>query len=584
MKTPLSPSQLLESGQIFAFGGMCQELMDTPTPTSISLSVQHAPSPGQGGAYSLCEVCNLQLTSDAQAQLHYNGRSHLRRVRQLQAGEKGQHVAAGAQSRSLPQATGLRSQPAGLTPTPGLSPALNAAPSTTAGSGCGAVGGALPGLIGATGPSVMMKPFLSFPVETTSPVGLFPNFNTMDPVQKAVINHTFGVTMVPKKKQVISCNVCQLRFNSDSQAEAHYRGSRHAKKLKSQENKAKAKLSITAEANGSSSSPAGPAPHVSASSSTNQHTEFLSSITDSSSPLKAFLLPSSSPPSSSSPSSSRAGSEPPPSSPPSALPAPGLSSSSSSSASSKASPPPPPPAPVTSSSSPAPLPPPSQASSQDAPLSVESEEEKAKKLLYCSLCKVAVNSLSQLEAHNAGSKHKTMLEARSGAGPIKAYPRPGAKLKNGSSSGLKGSGLQNKTFHCQICDVHVNSEIQLKQHISSRRHKDRVAGKPSKPKYSPYNKQQRNSLTKELVKPSLSPSFLSTPFAPPPSSLTSSITLPPSSLASAPLLTPTSSPLTPAISLHARPPAPSSIFTASFLRPAPGPIRASQGSILFTPY
>ncbi len=47
------------------------------------------------------------------------------------------------------------------------------------GSGCSAVGGALPGLIGATGPSVMMKPYLSFPVETTSPVGLFPNFNTV---------------------------------------------------------------------------------------------------------------------------------------------------------------------------------------------------------------------------------------------------------------------------------------------------------------------------------------------------------------------------------------------------------------------
>uniref|UniRef100_A0A7N8YLN0 Zinc finger protein 385B n=1 Tax=Mastacembelus armatus TaxID=205130 RepID=A0A7N8YLN0_9TELE len=432
---------------------------------------------GQGGTYSLCKVCNLQLTSAAQAQLHYNGRSHLRRVRQLQAGETGQQAP---------------------------------------GSGCGTVGGTLPGLIGASCPSVMMKPFLSFPVETAAPVGLFPNFNTMDPVQKAVINHTFGVTMVPKKKQVISCNVCQLRFNSDSQAEAHYRGSRHAKKLKSQENK------------------------------------------------------------------------PPPSSPPSALPAPGLISNSSSSLSSKSSPPPP--AAVIFSSSPHPPPPPSQ----DAPLPVESEEEKAKKLLYCSLCKVAVNSLSQLEAHNAGSKHKTMLEARSGAGPIKAYPRPGAKLKNGSSTGLKGSGLQNKTFHCQICDVHVNSEIQLKQHISSRRHKDRVAGKPSKPKYSPYNKQQRSSLTvsKELVKPSLSPSFLSTPFAPPSSSLTSSITLPPSSLSSSPLLSPTSSPLlsptssplTPAISLHHRPPTSSSLFAASFLRPAPGPIRASQGSILFTPY
>lgn len=40
----------------------------------------------------------------------------------------------------------------------------------------------------------------------------------------------------------------------------------------------------------------------------------------------------------------------------------------------------------------------------------ESEEDKAKKLLYCSLCKVAVNSLSQLEAHNKGkapSKDRT---------------------------------------------------------------------------------------------------------------------------------------------------------------------------------
>ncbi|XP_029937197.1 zinc finger protein 385B [Myripristis murdjan] len=517
MKTPLSPSQFLESGRVFPYGGVCLDMMDTPTSAPIGPSPQQTPPPAQGGAYSLCEVCNLQLTSAAQAQLHLNGRSHLRRVRQLQAGETPGNSTARPQSGSLPQ-------PAGLTPAAGLSPL----PSTTSGSGCGPVGGALPGLVAGGGPSVMMKPFLSFPVETTSPVGLFPNFNTMDPVQKAVINHTFGVSMAPKKKQVISCNICQLRFNSDSQAEAHYKGSRHAKKLKAQENKAKSKLPISGETNGSSSSLAGPAP---SSASANQHADLLSSLDDSSSPLKPFS--SSSSLSSSSPGSSRAGSEPPPSSPPSASPAPGLSTSSSC----KPSPPPPPPPP------PAPLPltltPASQAAAAAAtpPPPVESEEEKAKKLLYCSLCKVAVNSLSQLEAHNTGSKHKTMLEARSGAGPIKAYPRPGAKLKNQSSSVLKGSGLQNKTFHCQICDVHVNSEIQLKQHISSRRHKDRVAGKPSKPKYSPYNKQQRSALTnklalqKDLVKPSLSPSFLSSPFCPssspllPPSSLASSITL-----------------------------------------------------------
>ncbi|XP_043117647.1 zinc finger protein 385D-like [Puntigrus tetrazona] len=61
------------------------------------------------------------------------------------------------------------------------------------------------------------------------------------------------------------------------------------------------------------------------------------------------------------------------------------------------------------------------------------------------------------------------------------------------------TGLQNKTFHCETCDVHVNSETQLKQHISSRRHKDRAAGKPAKPKYSPYTKTQRGA-TKHTVK------------------------------------------------------------------------------------
>ena len=34
----------------------------------------------------------------------------------------------------------------------------------------------------------------------------------------------------------------------------------------------------------------------------------------------------------------------------------------------------------------------------------ETEEEKARRLLYCSLCKVAVNSASQLEAHNNGKR------------------------------------------------------------------------------------------------------------------------------------------------------------------------------------
>lgn len=46
MKTPLGPSQLLGPGQIFAFGAMCQELMEPPTPTPLGVPVQQAPSPG----------------------------------------------------------------------------------------------------------------------------------------------------------------------------------------------------------------------------------------------------------------------------------------------------------------------------------------------------------------------------------------------------------------------------------------------------------------------------------------------------------------------------------------------------------
>ncbi|XP_058249020.1 zinc finger protein 385B isoform X3 [Hemibagrus wyckioides] len=417
MKTPLSPAQLMENSPPYFPVMELDGMADVSTQERKKL------------LYSLCEVCNIQLNSAAQVQMHYNGKSHLRRVKQLNNGES-------------PPANSSNSVP---------NPLSTTITSSSTGSSCHS--NTLPALV-RTSPLMMqstldMKPFMSFPVDGSSPVGLFANFSTMDPVQKAVINHTFGVSIPPKKKQVITCNICQLRFNSDSQAEAHYRGSKHAKKLKAQESTKTKQKGGTGSDNCTKPISTGPA---------------------------------------SAPAS-------------------------------------------------VPVPPP------------------------ISSAMVTDSTLDQ-----SGSKHKTMLEARNGAGPIKAYPRPGSKLKMQANI-LKGSGLQNKTFHCEICNVHVNSEIQLKQHISSRRHKDRVAGKPLKPKYSPYNKQQRSSsslaaklaLQKDLVKP-ISPAFISTPF--------SSTTIP-------------------SISLHPRPN--TSIFQtpalpASFLRGAPGPIRPSSSSILFTPY
>ena len=63
----------------------------------------------------------------------------------------------------------------------------------------------------------------------------------------------------------------------------------------------------------------------------------------------------------------------------------------------------------------------------------------------------------------SGTKHKTILEARSGLGPIKAYPRLGPKPVGEQGGGPVDPNTQERTFHCEICNVRVNSELQLKQ-------------------------------------------------------------------------------------------------------------------------
>ncbi|XP_037549612.1 zinc finger protein 385D [Nematolebias whitei] len=206
----------------------------------------------------------------------------------------------------------------------------------------------------------------------------------------------------------------------------------------------------------------------------------------------------------------------------------------------------------------------------------ETEEEKAKRLLYCSLCRVAVNSASQLQAHKSGTKHKTMLEARSGNGAIKSFPRIGVKSKMAAPS-ESSTGLQNKTFHCEICDVHVNSETQLKQHISSRRHKDRAAGKPAKPKFSPYTPIERHQSLQAIRLTLRKNQDLSKPLA---SCLLQRHLSVATSAALAPLtpfpLQPTTN-SSPAL-FHGQP------LPQALLHPAAGPICSPHTSILFSPY
>ncbi|KAG8446669.1 hypothetical protein GDO86_014210 [Hymenochirus boettgeri] len=285
----------------------------------------------------------------------------------------------------------------------------------------------------------------------------------MDPVQKAVINHTFGGPPSQKRKPFISCNICHLRFNSLNQAEAHYKGHKHARKLRALEgarhkqkqhngNRERAVLPPldakrnedshdTTPENGitnvcdmeadDSSLPLTPEPAV----ADNEEDYASPDASDSSGePLDPVLVP------------------------------------------------------VTAYS-------PEKGSENNSISTQDSEKDrKSREHLYCSTCKVTVNSASQLEAHNAGAKHKSILEGqttlpRRGKGKTlnKATRKP-KRIGNKTSV-----GIQNKTFHCSVCEIHVNSETQLKQHMSSRRHKDRLAGKPPKPKYSPFSKLQKNA-------------------------------------------------------------------------------------------
>nr|XP_014434618.1 zinc finger protein 385D isoform X1 [Pelodiscus sinensis] len=467
--------------------------------------------------FTLCNVCNIQLNSAAQAQIHYNGKSHQKRLKQLCNGNFKNDNGGTCQSPALPALV--------RTPAPPLQPSLD------------------------------IKPFLPFPLDTAAAVNLFPNFNAilprrmsplitefspnliavpvwlchhhlqpsswlplmqMDPIQKAVINHTFGVPLPHRRKQIISCNICQLRFNSDSQAAAHYKGTKHAKKLKALEAMKNKQKSVATKDSAKTTFTSITTNTINTSSDKTDLTTGTPAISTTVEIRKSSVMTTE----------------------------------------------------ITSKVEKIPT----TATSSNTCPSVETEEEKAKRLLYCSLCKVAVNSTSQLEAHNSGTKHKTMLEARNGSGTIKAFPRAGVKGKGPVNKG--NTGLQNKTFHCEICDVHVNSETQLKQHISSRRHKDRAAGKPPKPKYSPYNKLQKGAhplgvklvFSKEPSKP-MAPRILPNPLAAAAAAAAVAVNSP-FSLRTAPAAT--------LFQTSALPPA--------LLRPAPGPIRTTHTPVLFAPY
>ncbi|XP_067572358.1 zinc finger protein 385C isoform X4 [Pseudorca crassidens] len=393
-------------------------------------------------------------------------------------------------------------------------------------------------------PPLDFKHLLAFHFNGATPLSLFPNFSTMDPVQKAVISHTFGVPSPLKKKLFISCNICHLRFNSANQAEAHYKGHKHARKLKAVEATKSKQRPQTLAQDGTLVSPS-PTPASGAPE------EPQSKAVPAAPPPGPKVQPPLSP-------------EPTPREPAHSDVLDAASSSSSSSC--------PPCSPEPGREAPGPEP---AAAAVESGVSGEGRSEKGR--LYCPTCKVTVNSASQLQAHNTGAKHRWMVEGQRGAprrGRGHAVPRGGAGHKAKRVTGVRG-GRQGPRppFHCALCQLQVNSETQLKQHLSSRRHKDRLAGKPPKPS-SQHSRLQKHAalasklaLQKQLTK-TLAARFLPSPI---PTAAATICALPgPLALRPAPTAATTLFP-------------PPILGPALFRTPA-GAVRPATGPIVFAPY
>ncbi|XP_061911580.1 zinc finger protein 385D-like isoform X1 [Entelurus aequoreus] len=485
---------------------------------------------GSGASATVCQVCNIQLNSGTQAQIHYKGKTHQRRLRRL-----AKVLGSGALSQN---------------PVHPLLGSLS--------------------LLGRASlqPRNHLERFLPLRIRSSSPFSLFPHFNTMDPVQKAVINHTFGMAP-PRRRTIISCNICHLRFNSTSQAEAHYKGHRHARKLKALENQGnRQRNGHRAQKDRGKDKRAGRGSGRQTDSQLKEGTDLGTSLQQAENGPGSSLAPtSSSQPTSTDSSSSRS---------------PQLSQQF-------------PHIPQLCHSTPegspvndcGPLRPTAAAQcdavgEEEEVMNVDAKEDKSdKKHLHCPTCKVTVNSSSQLESHCSGSKHKQMMDSPNSSQSHRrakrtTFPRHTCRIiKQRRGSKTRGlMGVTGRRFHCQLCQVAVNSENQLKQHMNSRRHKERLAGKPVrvKAKFTPYNKLQPNTalvtklaLQKHLSK-ALSAGFLTTPFNP--AALCT--------MASAPLAL--RLPHGPAAFIH------SPLISPALFRPAPGPLRATHAPIIFSPF
>ncbi|XP_038054016.1 zinc finger protein 346-like [Patiria miniata] len=93
---------------------------------------------------------------------------------------------------------------------------------------------------------------------------------------------------------------------------------------------------------------------------------------------------------------------------------------------------------------------------------------------YCKYCDVVCTAQSQLDQHFQGSKHKNVMDAAKQATSNRLGAQPAS-----SEAATPASAV----YACPTCNVTANSEQQYLQHCSSAKHNNKLLNRPGKDKY-----------------------------------------------------------------------------------------------------
>ncbi|CAG0924800.1 unnamed protein product, partial [Notodromas monacha] len=97
---------------------------------------------------------------------------------------------------------------------------------------------------------------------------------------------------------------------------------------------------------------------------------------------------------------------------------------------------------------------------------------------HCEVCDVTLKSEFTKETHLSGSKHARKVQA---AETSKKYTEPDANTEPGILI-ERIKSCDGGSFHCEVCDIDLNSILQVDSHVSGAKHKFLKEGKTWKEK------------------------------------------------------------------------------------------------------